>query len=302
MKARSIILVTGSHRSGTTWVGKTLNRAPETTYLHEPFNRYMPLTEYTRFRADHNYMHLTRLNSRPFEADLDRLLNGKFWRPAPPVTSVGSAVRWPRRWWLANRPRRRGYHVILKDPMALLAAEYLAERYAAKPVVMIRHPAAFVASLVVKGWHFEFYHLAHQPHAVYSLFPEDADDVFRLAREPASLVEQGAVLWRVLHRVIRRYREDHPNWHFVRHEDVSRDPIPEFRRMTDYAGLTWDDKIEQAVQQSTGAAFDPNARGQVRDSKKNITTWKQRLADDDIDAVRRTVGDVADAFYGADDW
>ena len=31
------VLVTGSHRSGTTWVGKILAEAPETCYLHEPF-------------------------------------------------------------------------------------------------------------------------------------------------------------------------------------------------------------------------------------------------------------------------
>ena len=32
------ILVTGAHRSGTTWVGKMLALAPGVAYIHEPFS------------------------------------------------------------------------------------------------------------------------------------------------------------------------------------------------------------------------------------------------------------------------
>jgi hypothetical protein len=36
------ILVTGAHRSGTTWVGKMLALAPGVAYIHEPFNPRTP--------------------------------------------------------------------------------------------------------------------------------------------------------------------------------------------------------------------------------------------------------------------
>ena len=32
------VLISGSHRSGTTWVGMILDKAPGTFYIHEPFN------------------------------------------------------------------------------------------------------------------------------------------------------------------------------------------------------------------------------------------------------------------------
>ena len=32
------VLVTGAHRSGTTWVGRTLAHHPSCVYVHEPFN------------------------------------------------------------------------------------------------------------------------------------------------------------------------------------------------------------------------------------------------------------------------
>jgi hypothetical protein len=32
------IVVTGTHRAGTTWVGEMISKSPEVTYIHEPFN------------------------------------------------------------------------------------------------------------------------------------------------------------------------------------------------------------------------------------------------------------------------
>ena len=37
------ILVTGAHRSGTTWVGKMLALAPGIGYVHEPFSPRTPV-------------------------------------------------------------------------------------------------------------------------------------------------------------------------------------------------------------------------------------------------------------------
>ena len=38
MKTIRPILVTGAHRSGSTWVGRMIATSPRVTYLHEPFN------------------------------------------------------------------------------------------------------------------------------------------------------------------------------------------------------------------------------------------------------------------------
>ena len=38
MNGKKIILITGSPRSGTTWIGKMIASAPSVGYIHEPFN------------------------------------------------------------------------------------------------------------------------------------------------------------------------------------------------------------------------------------------------------------------------
>ena len=43
------ILVTGAHRSGTTWVGKMLALAPGVGYVHEPFNPRFSAGRFDRY-------------------------------------------------------------------------------------------------------------------------------------------------------------------------------------------------------------------------------------------------------------
>jgi hypothetical protein len=38
VNAQSPILVTGAHRTGTTWVGKMLAASPQVAYISEPLN------------------------------------------------------------------------------------------------------------------------------------------------------------------------------------------------------------------------------------------------------------------------
>ena len=38
MISRKPMLITGSHRSGSTWVGRMLSASPSVGYIHEPFN------------------------------------------------------------------------------------------------------------------------------------------------------------------------------------------------------------------------------------------------------------------------
>ncbi|HUH21151.1 MAG TPA: hypothetical protein VLZ09_04715, partial [Gaiellaceae bacterium] len=47
--AKRPILVTGAHRSGTTWVGKMLALAPGVGYVHEPFNPRFSAGRFDRY-------------------------------------------------------------------------------------------------------------------------------------------------------------------------------------------------------------------------------------------------------------
>src|SRR5688572_3747483 len=118
------VLVTGSPRSGSTWVGNVLALARGAGYIHEPFNRRhppglcrAPLTDFT---------YVTPENETPYlEAFRDTLA----WRYSPgaeiaTVRGPRALARLTRNFAYFEMNRRRGTRVILKDPLALFSADW----------------------------------------------------------------------------------------------------------------------------------------------------------------------------------
>ena len=71
------ILVTGAHRSGTTWIGKMLALAPGIGYIHEPFS---PVTAPGISSApfDHFFTRVTAENEALYLPGLERTLRFEY--------------------------------------------------------------------------------------------------------------------------------------------------------------------------------------------------------------------------------
>jgi len=69
----SPILVTGSHRSGTTWVGRILEQSGRVRYHYEPLN-VIHEPEAGRPVIEHEYLYICDENARDYEAFLETLL------------------------------------------------------------------------------------------------------------------------------------------------------------------------------------------------------------------------------------
>lgn len=203
------------------------------------------------------------------------------------------------------RARRQGLRPLVKDPIALLSADWFARTFGAKVVVMIRHPGAFAYSLKRLGWSFPFKDLLEQP-SVRGWLPSSLGDRLReAATTPPDIVRQAGLAWAVLHEVIRRYREDHTSWVFLRHEDLARDPVAGFRDLYPRLGLPWTDAAEATVA-TYSAGSNPAAPGARvlevrRDSRATVGQWRKELTDREVDAVMAEVDGVVDAFYSDDD-
>lgn len=307
------ILVTGSHRSGTTWVGRMLALARRTCYLHEPFKPgWDPPYVWTRFNTWNMYLHDG--NVAPYERALRRTVGMHFsWRRhfayAPSIKQAyGATTRWAR--WTARR--WRGYRPIVKDPIAIFSSEWLARRFDLAVVMMIRHPAAFVSSIKIKKWWFDFNHFLRQKDLMTDLLAPFDAEVRALAARNEDLVDQAILQWRIFQHVIHRYEVAHardPRWIFVRHEDLSRDPIAGFRSLYSAAGLDFTPECAQSVQSSSeeGNVVDAAVAGMSThhvsmNSVASLKNWQARLTADEIRRVRTDTEDLAHFWYGDEDW
>ena len=301
------ILVTGSHRSGTTWTGRMLALSPNVGYIHEPFNPQR-WPGWVRTQLPHWFLHITKENEAAYGRLIEDVLRFRYplrgLVKADDARHLGQvAAELPLSLWY----RARRMRPLLKDPIAIMSAEWLAERFGARVVVMIRHPAAFAGSLKRLGWHFDFENWRDQPSLLRDLVAPYEDRIRAFAKERPDIIEQSILMWNVIHHVIIGYRERHPDWTFVRHEDLSEEPLKGFRDLFERLDLTWDGIVEDAiVRYSTD-----ESRKEVptylhrtvrRDSRAARWTWTKRLGPEEQERIREGTAEVAAAFYGEEDW
>ena len=294
------ILVTGSHRSGSTWVGKMIACHPRVLYFSEPFNpdrRDCPVR--------HMWHLVTPADAAQFRAYLRPHceLSYPWWENR--LDEPANLFRRVLRNFSYARRRLQGWRPLLKDPMALLSAEWLAAEYQTDNVVLIRHPAAFASSLKRLNWFMPVDGLLKQERLMDDYLQPFGADLDGL-RRGADVIDHAIVGWRMFHHVIRRYQQQHPDWLFCRHEDLSRRPVPEFAVIFRHLQLEFTDAVRHAIEQHSDEENPREADGRVhqlkRNSKANIWNWQHRLSPDDIARIRAGVGDLADHFYGDADW
>jgi hypothetical protein len=204
-----------------------------------------------------------------------------------------------------GRFRRRAARPLLKDPIAVFSAEWIADRFDAQVVTLIRHPAAFASSLKRYRWTHPFEDFLAQPLLMRDLLGAYREDVAAFAREEREIVDQAILLWNLIHAAILAYRERRDDWLFARHEDLSREPVERFREMFAFLGVPYTSDVEQDVARATAPgnpAEAADASVLERDSRAGIWTWKDRLSAEEIARIRRGTDPLWRSFYSEDDW
>jgi hypothetical protein len=191
---------------------------------------------------------------------------------------------------------------LIKDPFALVSLPWFVRRFNARPVVMIRHPAAFVASLKRQGWGFRLKNILDQPFLMrdHPVMPSpmfsSVDEVDALDNRDVRKIAFG---WRYLYGVVACYRDTYPEWHFIRHEDLSSDPLGGFARLFQALDLAWSASIEMHIKAET-MSHEADVHG--RGHKRFTQGWRQHLNKEDIASIRAVTEDVASLYYCDEDW
>lgn len=307
---RAPILVTGAIRSGTTWVGRSLGTAPGVAVVHEPFNLDHSQGVFAhRFPYQYPY-----LPNGAAEADLvDRAMDDTLrfrYRPVVhlrrfenPRRTLGLfrdlPLSWYRRFVVRPRP-------LLKDPIAVFSAEWLAKRFGMAVVVTVRHPAAFTWSYLRIDEPNRFSDLLAQPALMEGPLAPHAEDVARAARNDDPVV-QAALLWKIVYSVVDEYRLCQPGWFVTRHEDLSLDPMGRFCALFERLGLPFTARTRRFLQRTTASTNPVEApHGSLhylrRHSRRSLGVWRHRLPTDEVARVRCLTEEVSDRFYEPSSW
>ncbi len=118
-------------------------------------------------------------------------------------------------------------------------------------VVLIWHPTALAFSVKRFGWTHPFEHFTEQPLIMSDhLAPFEAKVRDYVIDEH----DHSILLWRLIYRAVYEYRQRHPDWFFVRHENLSAQPIDGCTKIFDDLGLEFADEARTTIEENFDSA------------------------------------------------
>jgi hypothetical protein len=302
----SPILVTGAHRTGTTWVGKMLAASGEAAYISEPLNVWhrpgVMGTPVNRW-----YTYICPDNEQEYLPGLLQTLAFRYhlWQEIQSLHSRKDFMRMGRDSSTFLRGRLGGLRPLLKDPFAVFSVIWFAQRLNCKVVITIRHPAAFASSLKRLDWSFQFEDLLAQPLLMRDLLnPYQAEIKASVGQD---IIDQASLLWKMIYQIAARLQQEHPEFITVRHEDLSLEPLEGFQSLYDTLGLTFSHRARQAILDSSSSENPSESSRQAvhafkLDSHANLQRWKSRLAPDEVERIFQLTGETAALYYSDESW
>ncbi|MCC6298410.1 MAG: sulfotransferase [Anaerolineales bacterium] len=297
----SPLLVTGAHRSGTTWVGRMLALDPQIAYISEPLN-VLHRPGVLRVQVKHWYQYICDENEADYLTPFEELLDYRYhtWSEIKSIRSVKDFLRMGRDFKIFYDALEHGQRALLKDPFAVFSMAWFAKRLNFKIVVTVRHPAAFASSLKRLGWNFDFNDLLDQP-----LLMRDHLEPYRermQAVKADDIIGQASLLWTMIYRFVYATGQLNPNVILVRHEDLSTDPVGGFRELYASLGLAYTHHVEKMILNSSSSENPTELRrGKTHsiklDSRANLENWKKKLTDEEIARIREITDDTIQLFY-----
>ncbi len=286
------IIVSGAHRSGTTWTGRVISQHPGIIYCHEPFNiekwKKSPL-KYWFECIDENYSNETQ---KDIISHIEKI-------PDKSILTNLIKTKDPWRAYKKFKTNRRAKIRLIKDPIALFSIPWLVKKLEAFPIILIRHPAAFVASIKHKQWEFDFNHFLNQSNLMNVYLYHYREEVTAFSESRKDIIAQGILLWNIFHNYIHHIRNTYKDWYFITHEKLSINPIEEFERIFYCLNLDFSEDVKKYIIKTSQNV---NSTGQNLTSIENIKNWKKRLQKDDIKRVKEGTAEIWNIFYNENDW
>jgi hypothetical protein len=307
------ILVTGAHRTGTTWVGKMLTASGQAAYISEPLNR-LHRPGVLRVPVTHWYPYIRQENEQIYVTAFLETLAYQYHTSAEirSLRSFKDLQRMGRDSWIFFQGKIRRQRPLLKDPFAIFSVPWFIQRLGCQVVVTIRHPAAFASSLKRLNWPFQFGDLLDQPLLMRDWgepFREDIENLLAQERRTGEpdIIAQGSLLWRIVYAVVGEYKQRYPQLQIVRHEDLSLDPVSGYLALYEALNLNFTSAAQKRILESSSSdnpqeISSKNAFATRLDSRANLNNWKRRLNKDEIARVRDLTEDLVAEYYPNLSW
>jgi hypothetical protein len=297
-----MVIILGSGRSGTTWLGKLFDSHPDVVYRHEPDSLnvntlipFLPPKHQAPRYVEAARLYLKELRAARYAKSLgQRPFFAKSYRSSPRQSGfVASAMAlkaleqfhraglppaWLRVPAFLDVPPGASATFVIKSVSSLCRA-YLFSRAApdANIIHIVRHPCGVVASrlrgIAIGLMSGETY--------LESLFRID-----EVARYPftyeymknADLEQKMTYQWMIQNDKVFVEMKNNPNYRLVRYEELCAKPCRVIKNLFQFVGLGWSSQTERFIKSLEEKADRPSAyHGVMRSPSASVDRWTREL-------------------------
>jgi hypothetical protein len=283
----STILLTGSGRSGTTWLADVLCTFSGTQQIFEPLHpRYNPdISRITGWEWDekkthheHKILYLPPEPEMPeWTSLLEKALTG---RSRNYFTDSSRTSFFPMRF-------------LVKDIWTNLMLGYIAKRFDPKIIYILRHPCAVVHSRLGVNWAANVEDILSQPQLVSDYLTDVEEDI----RCEKDIIGAHAVWWAVENLVALRQLQHVPHF-LVYYEDLFLHPQETLESIVAWLGL---DNLPPAINRvfdkpSRTSHLTQSGHGHIN----HLAAWKDDLAKADQHRILNWANRLGLSMYNSD--
>ncbi len=303
------ILVTGTHRSGSTFIGRMLSLPLNIGYISEPFN-----PEHGLKGIPNSFLYIKEgmINEEKYFLLIKNLLEKNGIYRYSPIKNNGSSIikkiavilfkNRANLYYLKAKYNPFVNRYLIKDPIACLASEWLHQKFKMSVVIIVRHPAGFTSSIKKWNMRYNFEEFLSQKELMIDYFNNcfNGYNVKNL-----SIIEEGALLWKSIYSILLKYKSRNPNMIIVRYEDIASNPLDEFSKLYSKLGIDFTYDIEKQIIKYT-RDINPNEtkyrHAIKKDSRKVAKQWVHVLTKKEIEYIKKSTSDIADIYYSKEEW
>jgi hypothetical protein len=179
---------------------------------------------------------------------------------------------------------------IIKDPIGCFLCEYLYLQFRIKPVIIIKHPISFIASLKRVNFWPTLTKISNTPDLIEDYFPNESH-IF--SQEWPDRISAACAFWRVVYKVLLTQANRYSDWQIITHEELSQRPITVFKDLYDNLNLPWSPSVEQKISKQTQSRDSTEAKkGVVQDFNRDSSNiFNARLKSTPVEE-RRLIFDI----------
>jgi len=254
---RKTVIVAGSGRSGTTWLGEMINYRRNYRVLFEPYH-YTYVPEWSGFNPRH-YLRGDESEARLL-ASMQAILTGSL----------------ANKWTDKTAPPENARHLLIKEIRANLMLYWIHRHYRSVRIVfLVRHPGAVIHSRIKLGWGVYLKEMLSQEKLVQDHLSPFMEKLEKFEQMP--VYQQHAIMWCIENYVPLRQFKGRLNVIF--YEQLIREPEATLKAVFHLTGDRYHQEVLSGLKKPSAMARPHSAI--LSDQEHLLDSWRKHQTEEE---------------------